>query len=145
NGGWEQQALITIAALLALGPRHTSFKQGLRFLESLTREDGGVAFCDNLNLWTTSLAGIALLNSEEINAAVLHRVADYIVARQQENGGWAFIEGVTQTDTDSSAQCAQMLLQLDPEKYKEPIARAQEYFLRLHRPDGGYPTYEVEG
>jgi prenyltransferase beta subunit len=143
DGGWEQQALITIAALLALGPEHPSFEKGLQFLKGLTRLDGSVAFCDNLNLWTTSLAAIALLKSEQIADGVSHRIADYIVAGQHASGGWAFSEHVAQTDTDTSAQCAQMLVQLDPTRYAEPIARAHDYFLRLQRPDGGYPTYEV--
>jgi squalene-hopene/tetraprenyl-beta-curcumene cyclase len=145
NGGWEQQSLITIVALLALGSKHPSFEKGLEFLKSLTHENGSVAFCDNLNLWTTSLAAIALLKSEQIANGVFHRIADYVVARQHESGGWAFSERVTQTDTDTSAQCAQLLIQLDPDRYAEPIARAHRYFLGLQRPDGGYPTYEVAG
>lgn len=143
DGGWEQQALITIAALLALGSKHPSFEKGLRFLKGLSREDGSVAFCDNLNLWTTSLAALALLKSEQVSEGVFHRIADYIVAGQHASGGWAFSEHVAQTDTDTSAQCAQMLVQLDSKKYADPIARAHDYFLRLQRPDGGYPTYEV--
>jgi prenyltransferase beta subunit len=108
-------------------------------------EDGGVTFCDNLNLWTTSLASLALLKSEAVPESVLHRVADYVVSHQHESGGWAFSEHVAQTDTDTSAQCAQMLIQLNPERYAGPIARAHDYFLRLQRPDGGYPTYELAG
>jgi prenyltransferase beta subunit len=145
NGGWEQQSLITILALLSLGPASASFDGGLRFLKSVTREDGGVAFTDNLNLWTTALAALALQRSKAIPEAVFHRIAEYFVARQQPNGGWAFSEDVNQTDTDTSSQCAQVLIQLDPERYAEPIARAHEYFLRLQRPDGGYPTYELAG
>ncbi len=34
DGGWEQQALITIFAMLALGPEHASFERGLEFLRA---------------------------------------------------------------------------------------------------------------
>lgn len=145
DGSWEQQSLITLAVLLALGPQHPSFHRGLAFLRKLTRDDGGVAFCDNLNLWTTALAAIALLNSQQVPARALYGVADYIVARQQDGGGWAFSENVIQTDTDTTAQCAQFLLQLDPERYADSIERAHEHFRCRQRPDGGYPTYEIAG
>lgn len=144
NGGWEQQALITIFALLALGPEHSSFEKGLEFLKGLTREDGSVTFSDNLNLWTTALGALALMKSDQLSEGVFRRIADYLVAGQHANGGWAFSEHVAQTETDTTAHCAQMLIQLDPRRYAEPIARAHDYFLRLQRPDGGYPTYEVD-
>jgi prenyltransferase beta subunit len=145
NGGWQQQSLITSFALLALGPKHEAFANGLRFLKTLTMDDGGVAFSDNLNLWTTSLAGLALHECAEIDEPVFHRIGSYILSRQHQNGGWSFSEDVTQTDTDTSAHCAQLLVQLDPIRYVDPISRAHEYFLRLQRPDGGYPTYELAG
>lgn len=145
DGSWEQQSLITLAAMMALGPEHPAFGRGVGFLRQMTRAGGGVAFCDNLNLWTTALAAIALLNSQQIPPHSLHGVADYIVARQQEGGGWAFSERVAQTDTDTTAQCVQFLLQLDPERYAEPIERAHEHFRCRQRPDGGYPTYEIAG
>lgn len=145
DGSWEQQSLITLAALFALGPEHPSFARGLGFLKGLTRDDGGVAFCDNLNLWTTALSAIALLNSQQVPPRALYGVADYIVARQEESGGWAFSENVAQTDTDTTAQCAQFLLQLDPVRYAGAIERAHEHFRCRQRPDGGYPTYEIAG
>jgi squalene-hopene/tetraprenyl-beta-curcumene cyclase len=144
DGGWEQQALITIFAILALGPEHASFARGLDFLRGLTREDGSVTFSDNLNLWTTALGALALIKSDQISESVFRRIADYVVAGQHSNGGWAFSEHVAQTETDTSAHCAQMLIQLDARRYAEPIARAHDYFRRLQRPDGGYPTYEVD-
>jgi squalene-hopene/tetraprenyl-beta-curcumene cyclase len=143
DGGWEQQALITIFALLALGPEHSSFVKGLEFLKGLTREDGSVTFSDNLNLWTTALGALALMKSDQVGDSVFRRIADYIVAGQHASGGWAFSERVAQTETDTSAHCAQMLIQLDPKRYAAPIARAHDYFLRLQRSDGGYPTYEI--
>lgn len=145
DGGWEQQSLITLAALLALGPEHPAFEKGIAFLKSLTRDDGGVAFCDNLNLWTTALAAMALLNSQQVPPRALHGVAEYIVSRQQAGGGWGFSEHVVQTDTDTTAQCAQFLLQLDPDRYALAIERAYEHFGCRQRPDGGYPTYEIAG
>ncbi len=145
NGSWEQQSLLTLVALIALGPRNRSFARGISFLRSMTRPDGGVAFCDNLNLWTTALAGLALLDSDQLTREALHAVAEYIVSEQQTGGGWAFSERVTQTDTDTAAQCAQLLLQLDKARYSEQIEAAHAHFACRQRPDGGYPTYEVAG
>jgi squalene-hopene/tetraprenyl-beta-curcumene cyclase len=145
DGSWEQQSLITLVALFALGPENRAFEEGLGFLKRLTRDDGGVAFCDNLNLWTTALGAIALLNSQQIPPRTLHGVADYMIAHQQPSGGWAFREHVEQTDTDTTAQCAQFLLQFDAERYAASIDRAHEHFLSRQRPDGGYPTYEIAG
>lgn len=145
NGSWEQQSLLTLVALIALGRENPAFSSGVAFLRSMTRDDGGVAFCDNLNLWTTALAGIALLEGHELAREALDTVAEYIVSEQQIGGGWAFSENVTQTDTDTSAQCAQLLLQLDKARYAPAIEAAHAHFARRQRPDGGYPTYEVAG
>lgn len=145
NGSWEQQSLLTLVALLALGPESPSFERGLAFLRTMTRANGAVAFCDNLNLWTSALAGLALLDSDQVTRAALHSVAEYIVSEQQTGGGWAFSERVTQTDTDTSAQCAQLLLQLDKDRYAPQIEAAHAHFACRQRPDGGYPTYEVAG
>jgi prenyltransferase beta subunit len=145
SGGWEQQSLITILALLTLDPASVPFDRGLRFLKSVTRKDGGVAPTDNLHLWTTALGALALQRNHAPAESGLRRIAEYIVARQLSNGGWTFSEGMTQADTDTSSQCVQVLIELDAERYAEPIARAHEYFLDLRRPDGGYPTYERAG
>lgn len=145
NGSWEQQSLLTIVALLALGPETPAFARGIAFLRSMTRDDGGVAFCDNLNLWTAALGGLALLESDQLTRDALHGVADYVLSQQQPGGGWAFSERVTQTDTDTSAQCAQLLLQLDKDRYATAIEAAHAHFACRQRPDGGYPTYEVAG
>ena len=145
NGSWEQQSLLTLVALTLAPALTPAVERGLAFLRSMTRDDGGVAFCDNLNLWTSALAGLALLDSDQMTRAALHSVAEYIVSEQQPGGGWAFSERVTQTDTDTSAQCAQLLLQLDKDRYSPQIEAAHAHFACRQRPDGGYPTYELAG
>jgi squalene-hopene/tetraprenyl-beta-curcumene cyclase len=145
EGGWEQQSLITILAMLGLGREHECFGRGLEFLKRLTREDGGLAFCDNQNVWLAALGGLALQTAGRVTKPAQRTIADYLLSRQHLNGGWSFTEGVVQTDTDDTANAAQMLLQLDPFRYTMSIERAQEFFLRLQRPDGGYPTYEIAG
>lgn len=102
NGSWEQQSLLTLIALIALGPQHPAFAPGLAFLQSVTRDDGGVAFCDNLNLWTTALAGLALFAGVDSTGPDGHTVAGYILAQQQRGGGWGFSEHVLQADTDTA-------------------------------------------
>lgn len=145
SGGWEQQLLLTLAVLLSIGRDMPDvFERGLRFLARHEREDGGLPFCDNLNRWTSALAGLALCEAAPVTRPALGSVGHYLVSRQDSRGGWVFTEEVLQTDVDTSTQCAQFLLQLDARRYQDSIARAQRYLLGMQREDGGYPTYVRE-
>jgi squalene-hopene/tetraprenyl-beta-curcumene cyclase len=146
NGSWEQQVLITLFAMLALGTGHPAFERGFTYLQSVSREDGGLPFIDNQNTWVSCIAGLALHSlGWRSGSNVQDRLAQFIVNRQHQNGGWSFADGVVQTDTDVSANCAQLLLQQDSVRYAETIERVLEYLGGLQRADGGYPTYEREG
>ncbi len=145
SGGWEQQLLLTLAVLLSIGRDMPEvFERGLRFLARHEREDGGLPFCDNLNLWTSALAGIALCEAAPATRPGLCSVGHYLVSRQTSAGSWAFTDEVLQTDVDTSTQCAQLLLQLDSRRYQDSLVRAQRYLLDMQREDGGYPTYMRE-
>ena len=145
NGSWEQQTLITLVALLGLGREAPAFERGLAFLRRLAREDGGIPFCNDQNVWLTALAGLVLQEAAPQTRELQHQVARYLVSRQHQSGGWSFTEDVMQTDTDNAANCVQFLSQLDEELYGEAIDRTHRYFLSLQRDDGGYPTYEPAG
>ncbi|HET9285247.1 MAG TPA: prenyltransferase/squalene oxidase repeat-containing protein [Candidatus Angelobacter sp.] len=146
NGSWEQQVLTTMFAMLALGPGHSAFTRGLTYLRGLKRQDGGMPFIDNQNIWVSCVAGLALQSARlRTQTAVEERLAKFIVERQHENGSWSFADGVTQTDTDVSANCTLVLLQQKSSSYRNSIERAIRYFRELQRPDRGYPTYERDG
>lgn len=146
RGGWEQQVLTTLVVLMAIGRDLPDvFERGLGFLARHEREDGGMPFCDNLNLWTSALAGLALCEVAPDDLSALHPVGEYVVAQQKRHvEGWSFTEAMLQIDVDTSTQCAQLLLQLDARRYREAIAGAQRYLLGMQREDGGYPTYTRE-
>ena len=144
NGSWEQQSLITLVAMLGLGPAHPAFARGLQFLRRLEREDGGIPFIPDVDVWFNALAGITLQAGPSLPYA-RREVAHFIAARQHANGGWSFTDSVQQTDTDCTANCVQVLLQEGPQRFAPAIDRALDYFLELRREDGGYPAYEREG
>jgi squalene-hopene/tetraprenyl-beta-curcumene cyclase len=146
NGSWEQQVLITLVVLLAVGAAHPAFERGFCYLQSVRRNDGGMPFIDNQDIWVSCVAGLALQAADCGAQPEIHdQLAQFIVNRQHENGGWSFTDGVTQTDTDVTANCVQMLCQHNGARYAVNIQRALHYLARLQRPDGGYPTYEREG
>jgi squalene-hopene/tetraprenyl-beta-curcumene cyclase len=146
NGSWEQQVLITLVVLLAVGAAHPAFERGFRYLQSVRRDDGGMPFIDNQDIWVSCVAGLALQAAGcRARPEVHDQLAQFIVKRQHENGGWSFTDGVTQTDTDVTANSVQMLCQRNDARYAASIQRALHYLSRLQRADGGYPTYEREG
>lgn len=143
NGSWEQQSLITLVAMMALGPTHPAFPRGLRFLRRLEQEDGGIPFLHDVDVWLNAMVGLSLQAGALLPEA-RREVSRFLARRQHPNGGWSFADGVRQTDTDSTANCAQVLLQEDAVLFAPVIHRALDYFQSLHREDGGYPTYERE-
>ncbi|WAS91816.1 prenyltransferase/squalene oxidase repeat-containing protein [Nannocystis punicea] len=144
NGGWEQQALLTLLAMLALGPDHPAFERGLRFLRGLEREDGGIPFIPDVDVWLNALAGLALQAGSSL-PEVRRQVARFLISRQHTHGGWSFTDGVQQTDSDCSALCVELLLREDAERHAPAVDRALEYFRERQRDDGGYPAYERAG
>jgi squalene-hopene/tetraprenyl-beta-curcumene cyclase len=146
NGSWEQQVLITLVVLLAVGADHPAFERGFRYLQTMRRDDGGMPFIDNQDIWVSCVAGLALQAAgHRVRPEVHDQLAQFIINRQHENGGWSFTDGVTQTDTDVTANCVQVLCQHNSVRYAVSIRLALRYLARLQRPDGGYPTYEREG
>ena len=144
DGSWEEQALITLLALLGLGREHECFAPGIRFLQRIARPDGGIPFIDNQDTWVTSLAASALHAAGEIDDGTRRGLALYLASRQHLNGGWSFADGVVQTDTDCAGTCTRALIELGGERSSWTIDRGNAYFHALQRADGGYPTYERE-
>jgi hypothetical protein len=144
NGSWEQQGLLTLLAMMGLGRTHAAFWRGMEYLRNTEREDGGIPFIDNQHVWVNALAGLTL-QAHDVYPDVQDEVASYLAYRQHLNGGWAFTDDVFQTETDSTANVVQLLLQQDRQRYAPVVDRALEYFRGLQREDGGYPTYERAG
>ena len=143
DGSWEQHVLVTCVALLALarlGRASRSFALGLRFLERQLRPDGGVPFITNEDVWVTCLAGLVLTEAR-VAAPVVHRIERYLLPLQHADGGWAYAEGVTQTDADDSCVALTLLARRSSAQHAAPVRRAAAYVLALQNSDGGFPTF----
>lgn len=143
DGSWEQHVLVTAIALLALsrvGRASPRCALGLSFLASQLRPDGGVPFITNEDVWVTCLAGW-VLSEARIPAAELQRTEQYLVSLQQTDGGWAYAEGVSQTDADDTSLGLMFLARRNPIGHRTTIRRAVAHLLSLQNSDGGFPTF----
>ncbi|WNG43849.1 terpene cyclase/mutase family protein [Archangium minus] len=144
NGTREKPLLANILALLALRhfPRHhLSVQNGIDRLVSVQNADGGIIpFITGMGIFCTATAGLALVEAGA-RRALLHRMADYLVGEQQPDGGWAYVQGVHQTDVDDTAYCLEFLRTLEPARYSQAIARAEAYLVDMQGSDGGFPTF----
>ncbi|MFY0538085.1 prenyltransferase/squalene oxidase repeat-containing protein [Nannocystis pusilla] len=144
DGGWEQQSILTLAAMLGLGPAHPAFDRGLQFLRRIVREDGGIPFIPDLGTWFNALAVLAF-QAGRSSPTVRLEALQFLAIRQHDNGAWSFTDGVQQTDSDCTAICVEALLREDLPSHRPVVERALAHFGRMQREDGGYPTYEREG
>jgi squalene-hopene/tetraprenyl-beta-curcumene cyclase/sporulenol synthase len=140
---WEKHVLANIIILLALQkfPEHAHVVlKRINSLLSCQNSDGGFPFIASFEIFCTATAGVALTNTE-VDIETLLQMAEYVVGQQQLDGGWAYAEGVNQTDVDDTCFCVEFLQAVDPEKYKECISKAEVYLLGIQNQDGGFPTF----
>lgn len=140
---WEGNALAHLIALHALHtyrPGCALLHGGINALVLLRNPDGGMPFVDGQELFMTALAGTALAQIPD-RAGLVSRMADYVVSRQREDGGWGYNETTTQTDVDDTARCLQFLRAAGRTKFRETIGRAEAYLERIADPGGGFSTY----
>ncbi|HGG57309.1 MAG TPA: hypothetical protein ENK31_05890, partial [Nannocystis exedens] len=143
DGGWEQHVLATIVVLLALlraGRGEAALARGVAYVVAQIREDGGIPFIANEDTWVTCLSAHILAEARP-STCDLNAVARYLVSEQHKNGGWAYSEGVRQTDADDTSISLAFLSRHDPVAHRESIRRAQWYLLALQNDDGGFPTF----
>lgn len=142
-GIWEGNILSAIIALFALhshGQHHQLVDVGLRRVLDAQRSDGGIPFILDWGIGATSLAAVTLAGVDG-RRQVLARLAARIVELQQDNGGWTYTSHAVQTDTEDTSYCMQALQAVNPALYNAQINNAQEFYLALQNPDGGFPTY----
>ncbi|SEP59308.1 squalene-hopene/tetraprenyl-beta-curcumene cyclase [Streptomyces sp. yr375] len=141
---WEGNALAHLVALHALhtrAPQHPVLHAGIVALTEAVREDGGMPFIAGQEVWVTALAGAALAEAGA-DPALLHRIGDYLAARQQDDGGWGYNETTTQTDVDDTSRCAVTLhLTGGHLRYGTHLKQARKYLTAMAGTDGGFPTY----
>ncbi|MHC5822243.1 MAG: prenyltransferase/squalene oxidase repeat-containing protein [Nostoc sp.] len=143
NSIWEKHVLANIIILLALQkfPEHDHVVlKGINNLLSCQNSDGGFPFIASFEIFCTATAGVALTDTG-VDVETLLQMAEYIAGQQQSDGGWAYAEGVRQTDVDDTSFCVEFLRAVNPEKYKEYISKAEAYLLAIQNEDGGFPTF----
>lgn len=143
DGSWEQHVLVTCVALLALtrlGRASPHCDVGLAFLAGQLRPGGGVPFITNEDVWITCLAGLVLTEAR-LPAHELQRTEQFLVSLQRPNGGWAYAEGVSQTDADDTSVALSLLARRSPLLHRATIRRAVAHLLALQNSDGGFPTF----
>ncbi|MDC0720460.1 prenyltransferase/squalene oxidase repeat-containing protein [Nannocystis bainbridge] len=143
DGSWEQHVLVTIVALLALtrlGRAAPHRALGLNFIAGQLRPGGGVPFITNEDVWVTCLAGLVLTEARR-PAHELQRCEQFLVSQQQPDGGWAYAEGVSQTDADDTSITLSLLVRRNPVIHRPSIRRAVAHLLALQNSDGGFPTF----
>ncbi|MDC0672177.1 prenyltransferase/squalene oxidase repeat-containing protein [Nannocystis radixulma] len=143
DGSWEQHVLVTCVALLALtrlGRASPHCTLGLNFLAGQLRPGGGVPFITNEDVWVTCLAGLVLAEAR-LPAHELQRSEQFLVSLQRPDGGWAYAEGVSQTDADDTSVALSLLCRRSPLVHRSSIRRAVANLLALQNSDGGFPTF----
>ncbi len=143
DGSWEQHLLVTCIVLLALtrlGRAPGACALGLRFLAGQLRPEGGIPFITNEDVWISCLGSMVLAEAR-VPAPELLATEHYLVQLQQPDGGWAYAEGVTQTDADDTSVSLTLLARRSPTLHLSPVRRAVAYLLALQNTDGGFPTF----
>jgi squalene-hopene/tetraprenyl-beta-curcumene cyclase len=153
DGLYERNVFCGVLALLALSKfddtRNECKERAIRLLAH-QRSDGGFPFfCVDIDVFATSLSGIALLfsyplvsqNEREDLEKTISMMAEFISSKQQLNGGWSYSSHVYQTDTDDTSYCIQMLSLYSTRKYRNVLEKGCQFLLDLQGTDGGWPTY----
>jgi len=143
DGSWEQHVLVTCVVLLALtrlGRAPGACALGLRFLATQLRPDGGIPFITSEDVWVSCLGGLVLAEAR-VPADELEPTERYLLPLQQADGGWAYAEGVTQTDADDTCVALTLLARRGAPTNQLAVRRAVAYLLALQNADGGFPTF----
>jgi hypothetical protein len=140
---WEGNALahlIALHALHACQPDSPLLHNGIASLCRIRNKDGGLPFISGQDIWVTALAGKALAEAEA-PPSLLIQMGDRISGLQQRDGGWGYTETTSQTDVDDTAVCIEFLRITDTARYRQVLARAEQYLGAMADPRGGFPTY----
>ena len=154
----------TLMAFDALGyPKdHPDYVIARKAMDGLIIEHNGTAYCQPClsPVWDTGLATHALLEAGlSLEDKRLHRAAKWLVERQildvkgdwvsdrpnLRPGGWAFqYRNDYYPDVDDTAVVVLALHRADPERYREAIARGEEWILGMQSKNGGWGAFNAD-
>ncbi len=153
-----------VMALDALGYNkdHTLMVEGKDALKKLLTDDNGEIYCQPClsPVWDTCLSAHAMLeagNSQSVEAA--EKGCDWLIDRQilevkgdwtkkapdLRPGGWAFqYWNDHYPDVDDTAVVGMAMHRTGDPKYKESIARAEEWILGMQSTNGGWGAFDID-
>ncbi len=143
DGSWEQNVLATVVILMALsgcGAAPEAVRCGVRFLLSQVREDGGLPFIRDEDIWVTALASLTLVESSA-GGHQLRASENYLLAQQLACGGWGYTAGVSQPDADDTAVVLSFLTRQRSPQAARAARMARDWLLNLQNDDGGFPAF----
>ncbi|MCX4967251.1 HAD hydrolase-like protein [Streptomyces sp. NBC_00654] len=139
----ERNHLSHLLYLFALRPysahRHL-VDAGIERLVATQGADGGFSLSRDIDTWVTSVGGLAL-SEAGADRGLLDRTCAWLAARQADDGGWSFTEGVAQTDADTAYTVLKLLHRHAPARYANSLEAGHAYLRRMQNPDGGWPVY----
>lgn len=133
--------ILVLLALRSIPGQGSAVRTGIERVLAVQDRDGGFPFLTGMEIFCTAVAGLALAGAGHGDARALARMADYLARQQQVDGGWAFGEGLEQTDVDDTVYCLEFLQSVRQRRYAGHASRAISYLLTLPGSDGGFPTF----
>ena len=153
-----------VMALDALGydKNHPLMVQGKDALKKLLTDDTGEVYCQPClsPVWDTSLAAHAMLEAgDEESVAAADKGCEWLIDRQilevkgdwikkapdLRPGGWAFqYWNDYYPDVDDTAVVGMVMHRTGDPKYKESIARAEEWILGMQSSNGGWGAFDID-
>ena len=153
-----------VMALDALGYEkdHPLMVQGKDALKKLLTDDTGEVYCQPClsPVWDTSLAAHAMLEAgDEDSVAAADKGCEWLIDRQildvkgdwikkapnLRPGGWAFqYWNDYYPDVDDTAVVGMAMHRTGDPKYKESIARAEEWILGMQSTNGGWGAFDID-
>lgn len=143
DGSWDQYICGSIVVLLALhhhGVAPDTLRRGVNYLLSQVRDDGGLPFISNEDIWLTSITALTLaeVGTEQRELAA---TAEYLCKAQLPNGGWGFAPGVSHPDADDTTIAVTFLDRIPYANARQAAHAGTRYLLDLQNADGGFNTY----
>jgi squalene-hopene/tetraprenyl-beta-curcumene cyclase/sporulenol synthase len=126
------------------GRRDTIFERGVGYLRGQMRDDGGVPFVPDLDIWVTALAGLGVAGVPG-RPFDLDPLARYLVGAELPAGGWCFTTGIDAPDVDDTGACVMFLERWDAARYAAQVDRGRRFVVGFRNDDGGFPAASMRG
>jgi squalene-hopene/tetraprenyl-beta-curcumene cyclase len=134
--------ILAVFALRSIPGQESAVRTGIARVLAVQDQDGGFPYLSGLEIFCTAVAGLALTGADHGSArAAPARMADYLASQQQADGGWAYGEGIEQTDVDDTVYCLELLRAVGQPRHAGHVSRAVGYLLAMPSSDGGFPTF----